>query len=82
MSLRRCAGWGMWRGFAVHAFFYEMVALTPRCAMELGYAVSPEDQARPYIEVSGRKGFGVKADDLIDRLIAASRRRSMRGIRS
>ncbi len=32
-----------------------------------------EDQARPYIEVSGRKGFGVKADDLIDRLIAASR---------
>ncbi len=52
---------------------YEMVALTPRCAMELGYAVSPEDQARPYIEVSGRKGFGVKADDLIDRLIAASR---------
>jgi arginyl-tRNA synthetase len=54
-------------------FSYEMVALTPRCAMELGYAVSAEDQARPYIEVSGRKGFGVKADDLIDRLIAASR---------
>jgi arginyl-tRNA synthetase len=55
-------------------FSYGMVALTPRCAMELGYAVSPEDQARPYIEVSGRKGFGVKADDLIDQLIAASRR--------
>ena len=55
-------------------FSYEMVALTPRCAMELGYAVSPEDQARPYIEVSGRKGFGVKADDLIDRLIAASQK--------
>jgi arginyl-tRNA synthetase len=54
-------------------FSYAMVALTPRCAMELGYAVSPEDQARPYIEVSGRKGFGVRADDLIDRLIAASR---------
>jgi arginyl-tRNA synthetase len=54
-------------------FSYGMVALTPRCAMELGYAVSAEDQARPYIEVSGRKGFGVKADDLIDRLIAASR---------
>ena len=33
-----------------------------------------EDQARPYIEVSGRKGFGVKADDLIDKLIAASRK--------
>ncbi len=54
-------------------FSYEMVALTPRCAMDLGYKVSEEDQARPYIEVSGRKGFGVKADDLIDRLIAATR---------
>ncbi len=54
-------------------FSYEMVALTPRCAMELGYEVAPEDQARPYIEVSGRKGFGVKADDLIDKLIAATR---------
>src|SRR5271170_2701043 len=55
-------------------FSYGMVALTPHCAMELGYALSPEDQARPYIEVSGRKGFGVKADDLIDQLIAASRK--------
>jgi len=54
-------------------FSYEMVALTPRCAVELGYAVSDEDLARPYIEVSGRKGFGVKADDLIDKLIAATR---------
>ena len=53
-------------------FSYEMVALTPRCAMELGYTVSEEDQKRAYIEVSGRKGFGVKADDLIDRLIAAA----------
>ena len=53
-------------------FSYEMVALTPRCATELGYEVSAEDAARPYIEVSGRKGFGVKADDLIDRLIAAT----------
>ena len=54
-------------------FSYEMVALTPRCAVELGYDVSAEDLARPYIEVSGRKGFGVKADDLIDKLIAATR---------
>jgi len=53
-------------------FSYEMVALTPRCAEELGYEVSEEDRARPYIEVSGRKGFGVKADDLIDKLIAAT----------
>jgi arginyl-tRNA synthetase len=54
-------------------FSYEMVALTPRCAEELGYIVSVEDKARPYIEVSGRKGFGVKADDLIDKLIVATR---------
>jgi arginyl-tRNA synthetase len=54
-------------------FSYEMVALTPRCALELGYELSEEDRARPYFEVSGRKGFGVKADDLIDKLIVATR---------
>ena len=54
-------------------FSYEMVALTPRCAMELGYKVSEEDQQRSYIEVSGRKGFGVKADDLLDKLIDAAK---------
>jgi arginyl-tRNA synthetase len=53
-------------------FSYEMVALTPRCAAELGYKLSDEDKGRAYIEVSGRKGFGVKADDLIDRLIASA----------
>ena len=52
-------------------FSYEMVALTPRCAEELGYSVSDEDKKKAYIEVSGRKGFGVKADDLLDKLIAA-----------
>jgi len=55
-------------------FSYEMVALTPRCAEELGYQLSDEDKGRSYIEVSGRKGFGVKADDLLDRLIAASQK--------
>jgi arginyl-tRNA synthetase len=55
-------------------FSYEMVALTPRCAQELGYTVAEEDLGRPYIEVSGRKGFGVKADDLIDKLILATRK--------
>ena len=55
-------------------FSYEMVALTPQCALDLGYEVSEEDRARPYIEVSGRKGFGVKADDLIDALVTATRR--------
>jgi arginyl-tRNA synthetase len=54
-------------------FGYEMVALTPRCAVEMGYEVAEEDLSRAYIEVSGRKGFGVKADDLIDKLIAATR---------
>jgi arginyl-tRNA synthetase len=55
-------------------FSYEMVALTPRCAAELGYQLSEEDKARSYIEVSGRKGFGVKADDLIDRLIVSAKK--------
>ena len=55
-------------------FSYEMVALTPRCATELGYELSQEDKTRAYIEVSGRKGFGVKADDLIDTLIASARK--------
>ena len=54
-------------------FSYEMVALTPRCAAELGYQLSEEDKTRSYIEVSGRKGFGVKADDLLDQLIASAR---------
>ncbi len=57
-----------------HHFSYEMVALTPRCAMDLGYDVSEEDQKRSYIEVSGRKGFGVKADDLLNALIAAAQK--------
>jgi arginyl-tRNA synthetase len=55
-------------------FSYEMVALTPRCAAELGYQLSDEDKMRSYIEVSGRKGFGVKADDLIDTLIASAKK--------
>ncbi|MGA8668633.1 MAG: arginine--tRNA ligase [Terracidiphilus sp.] len=54
-------------------FGYEKVALTPRCALEMGYEVAQEDLDSPYILVSGRKGFGVKADDLIDKLIAATR---------
>lgn len=49
---------------------YEMVALSPAACAELGIRLSEEDQARPYIEMSGRKGLGVKADDLIDRLEA------------
>lgn len=49
-------------------FSYEMVALTPATATALGIEVSEEDAKKPYIEMSGRKGLGVKADDLIDAL--------------
>jgi arginyl-tRNA synthetase len=51
-----------------HHFSYEMVALSHRTARELGYE-SSEEGGRPFVEVSGRKGLGVKADDLLDRLI-------------
>jgi arginyl-tRNA synthetase len=51
---------------------YEIVALTPTCAAEMGYELSAEEAKKPYVEVSGRKGFGVKADDLIDRLETAA----------
>ena len=56
---------------SVH-FSYEMVALTPRTCVELGIAIPEEDKGRSYVEVSGRKGLGVKADDLIDKLIATA----------
>jgi arginyl-tRNA synthetase len=49
---------------------YEMVALSPAACEELGIELSDEDRKRPYIEMSGRKGLGVKADDLINRLQA------------
>lgn len=57
---------------AAHAsihFAYEMVALTPVTAKALGMEISDEDAARAYVEMSGRKGFGVKADDLLDELV-------------
>ena len=62
-------------GYAAQAeqsihFSYEMVALSPRCCADLGIPLSEEDRQRPYVEVSGRKGLGVKADDLMDNLIA------------
>lgn len=51
---------------------YSFVVLTPRCATELGYELSPEDAKRPFVDMSGRKGFGVKADDLMDKLEEAT----------
>jgi arginyl-tRNA synthetase len=53
-------------------FSYERVVLTPRCAAELGYELNAEDTTKPYVEVSGRKGLGVKADDLITKLEEAT----------
>jgi arginyl-tRNA synthetase len=53
---------------SVH-FSYEMVALSPRSCADLGIEIAEEDRRRPYVEMSGRKGLGVKADDLIDKLI-------------
>jgi arginyl-tRNA synthetase len=50
-------------------YSYEMVALTHATARELGYEEA-EDTGKPFVEVSGRKGLGVKADDLLDRLTA------------
>ncbi|MGH9750131.1 MAG: arginine--tRNA ligase [Candidatus Polarisedimenticolia bacterium] len=54
-------------GRSVH-FSYEMVALTPGSAATLGVVLSDEDRARPYVEMSGRRGLGIKADDLLDAL--------------
>jgi arginyl-tRNA synthetase len=54
-------------------FAYNVVALTPRCAREMGYEIPEEDAKKPYVEVSGRKGQGVKSDDLLDRLEASAR---------
>jgi len=53
-------------------FSYEMVALTPRCVEEMGFALAEEDRKKNYVEVSGRKGIAVKADDLIDKLVEKS----------
>jgi arginyl-tRNA synthetase len=64
----RALGYNEQADRSVH-FSYEMVALSPRTCVEMGIELSEEDKRRPYVEVSGRKGLGVKADDLIDKLI-------------
>jgi arginyl-tRNA synthetase len=55
-------------------FSYEMVALSPRACVELGIELSDDDKTRAHVQVSGRKGLGVKADDLIDKLIESAAR--------
>jgi arginyl-tRNA synthetase len=60
-------------------FSYEIVALSPRAARELArrfgeeYRLTPEEEKRPFVEMSGRKGLGVKADDLVEILLERSR---------
>jgi arginyl-tRNA synthetase len=60
-------------------FSYEIVALSPAAARELSerfgeeYRLSPEDEKKPFVEMSGRKGLGVKADDLVQLLLERSR---------
>jgi arginyl-tRNA synthetase len=49
------------------------VALSPACAEQLGIELSAEDRKKPHVEVSGRKGQGVKGDDLLDRLESEAR---------
>ena len=65
----RALGYNQQADQSIH-FNYEMVALSPRCCADLGIPLSEEDRKRPYVEVSGRKGLGVKADDLMDSLIS------------
>jgi arginyl-tRNA synthetase len=64
----RALGYNQQADRSIH-FSYEMVALTPGTCVELGIELSEEDKKKAYVEVSGRKGLGVKADDLIDKLI-------------
>jgi arginyl-tRNA synthetase len=55
---------------ASHHLAYEKVVLSPATARALGYEVSEDETS---VKVSGRKGLGVKADDLIDALVAKAR---------
>jgi arginyl-tRNA synthetase len=68
----RRAGFAEAADRSVH-FAYEMVALTPASAEALGVELTDEDRARPFVEMSGRKGLGVKAEDLLDRLVEKAR---------
>lgn len=55
-------------------FAYEMVALTPAAVRRLedsqgtSFGLSEDDLAKPFVEMSGRRGIGVKADVLLDTL--------------
>ena len=63
----RALGYNEQADRSIH-FSYEMVTLSPKTAKLLGFELSAEEQEKTFVEMSGRKGIGVKADDLIDRL--------------
>ena len=63
----RALGYNSQADRSIH-FSYEMVTLSPKTAKLLGFELSAEEQEKTFVEMSGRKGIGVKADDLIDRL--------------
>ena len=65
----RVLGYEVQAANSIH-FSYEMVALSPRSLKELDYKVSETEKDRSFLEVSGRKGLGVKADDLLNQLEA------------
>ena len=66
----RSLGYGAEADRSTH-FAYEMVALTPAAigTMFPDFALSEDDRKKPYLEMSGRKGLGVRADDLVDALL-------------
>jgi arginyl-tRNA synthetase len=59
-------------------FAYEMVALTPAAVRRIeeasgrSFGLSDEDMSKAYVEMSGRRGIGVKADEFLDVLEAAA----------
>ncbi len=59
-------------------FAYEMVALTPAAIREIerrsgkSFGLSDEQMSKAFVEMSGRKGIGVKADEFLDILEATA----------
>ncbi len=54
-------------------FAYEMVSLSTGTARQLGYLSDEDGGEGKSLEMSGRKGIGVKADDLLDQLESKAR---------
>lgn len=70
-SMRAVAGEKTAQGY--HHFAYEKVALTPAACRDLGVELEPGEENKPFVAMSGRRGLGIKADDLIDAIIEKAR---------